>query len=168
MSVLDEVKQIKKVIEKCDSGFLEEAKVLLRELSAPKVTINDLAVIYSSLPTLKLLKEENLLFPCSELLGHACWQPNNVEIMEFLLSAGFSLDEGCYKYAAESGTLDNIMWLQSKNCPLPKTLDLTVVEEMGYTDIIDHLKSLGVGSDDSDLTKPDGLDSAKIEGEEAN
>ncbi|SHO33082.1 Hypothetical protein BQ3484_14 [Cedratvirus A11] len=144
MSVLDEVKEIKKVIEKCDSGFLEEAKVLLRELSAPKVTINDLAVIYSSLPTLKLLKEENLLFPCSEMLGHACWQPNNVDMLEFLLSEGFSLDEGCYKYAAESGTLDNIVWLQSKNCPLPKILDLTVVKEEGYTHIIDHLKSLGV------------------------
>lgn len=30
MSVLDEVKEIKKIIEKCEAGCLEEAKVLLR------------------------------------------------------------------------------------------------------------------------------------------
>jgi hypothetical protein len=142
MSVLDEVKEIKKIIEKCDAGSLEEAKLLLGQISPNKETINDLAIIYSSLPTLKLLKEENLLLLSSDHPSHACWQANNVQMLEWLLEQGFTLDEGCYKCAAESGTLDNILWLQSKNCPLPKTLDLTVVREMAYQEVLDYLAKI--------------------------
>ncbi|SPN79052.1 Ankyrin repeat-containing protein [Brazilian cedratvirus IHUMI] len=138
MSVLDEVKEIKQVIEKCDSGFLEEAKVLLH--ATCKETLNDLAVIYSSLPTLQLLQEEGLLLSSSDLLGQACWTPNNLDILEFLLLTGSPLDGNCYKYAAESGTLDNLLWLQSKNCPLPEVLDLTVVKELDYSEVIEHCK----------------------------
>lgn len=148
--MFEQVKEIKKIIEECDSGQLEEAKTLLAkqltssdcELNAESCNLTSLAIIYSSLPTLKMLKEEDLLFPCSELLGHACWQANNVQMLEFLLAEGFVPDEDCYKCAAESGTLDNIFWLQSKNCPLPKTLDLTVVREMGYQEVLDYLAKI--------------------------
>nr|WIL03935.1 hypothetical protein Clen_5 [Cedratvirus lena]WIL04518.1 hypothetical protein Cduv_38 [Cedratvirus duvanny] len=154
MSILDEVKEIKKIIAKCDAGCLEEAKALLCSSPAPcRETLNDLAIIYSSLATLRLLKEESLLLPCSELLGQACWETNNKDILEFLLAEGFSLDGGCYKYAAESGTLDNLLWLENKNCPLPQVLDLTVVKEMGYGEIIEYCKNLMQG----DLSRIEGL-----------
>lgn len=153
MSVLDEVKEIKKFIEKCDLDSLEEARSLLTCLTSCKETLNDLAIIYSSIPTLKLLKQEGLLLPSSELLGQACWEVNNLSMLEYLLSEGFPLDGSCYKYAAESGTLHNLNWLKGKNCPLPQVLDLTVVKQMAYQEIIDYCVELMEG----DLTRIEGL-----------